>query len=1242
MNSSDNVENSIWLTDWAQALQCAQETGKIIFMLGDYSACPYARKMWEEFLSQEEFLEFAQEHYILLHDNNYGISPIVRLFDAQGEEITQRLGFSTGDSEIWMQWIKIPITETTGVLVDSGGNSFVDKTNLWSNASVYAGESAYVAYGGITDNIKVAASGIFEVHSGGVANNTSVNNIGEMFAINGTVNSTVLNSGGHLYVHHSGKAYDSIIKRGGNLFLWDGGSAARTNISGGYLIVESGGSATSSLIGANGALYVSSGGVAESTVVNQGGSLVVSSGGTCTQIKENGGYVSIAQDANVTFAPNEFSGLTITNYATIHSGTVAIDITLKSWTDTYVYYGGIVSRAVINSGMLHIINGGSAIDTVVQSGGRLYVNADTMVTGTIVNSGGSMLISSGANISDITADEGAALHITVAPNTYIRWTSNGTVYEMKDAFQSGYVIDKGGTQRVLSGGLVDGSIVNSGGQLLVSSGGSAVNITAMSGSVLRLSVAPDTYIQGDSAGSAFEMKDGQIADYNINSQENLYVSNGGIAIRTHVAYAGGISLKNDGTVFDTNLYGAIYISSGGVANDTYIGSNGTIYVSRGGLANKSIITSQGELEVKSGGVASDTVVHAGGSLHISSGGKHRGELFINTGGIVSAYQNSTVEFSLASRKSSDDCLINNLSLISGTPTYIITVSANQAWGEYKLAQGANNFTGSISIGTNTTAFGSLAVNGEDLSYGNRIYSLDNINGSLTLSVSGDDTEPPVAPLAELDNTEPTNVGVIVTVTYSDDSIVKQYRIEQGEWVDYTSVFMVTDNTTLYLRAEDAAGNESTSTLVISNIDKVAPTLNISGNPAEWTNQDIVLSATASDGTVECLADGEWIAGNDLTVSQNGVYRFRVTDAAGNITEESVIVDKIDKVITPQELLGSANKLSWQGTRYAEKYVISLSSSQAAGAINIEISGTEVDLYVALSDTLNWQVAAAGGAFVKGNEIAITSTEPQEFVSDDDGNMDIFFANANGTWSADYAAQHTGLLNGWHGTKEHVALSGKNKLADIFEGSNDANILLMTDDTNGDALFVDDIYTALPGTVAEQQARIAQIDEIRAGAGDDIVDMTSQRFEYVGDGVKIYGGLGNDTIWANNGSNTLFGDAGNDRLVGGANNDVIVGGIGNDSIHGGGGDDIFCFGGDWGNDTVKQLADGKVTLWFEDGSESNWNASTLTYTDGVNTVKISGVDSVTLKFGADVSLPDECFADAASEKIFEDKDSGMLA
>ena len=140
------------------------------------------------------------------------------------------------------------------------------------------------------------------------------------------------------------------------------------------------------------------------------------------------------------------------------------------------------------------------------------------------------------------------------------------------------------------------------------------------------------------------------------------------------------------------------------------------------------------------------------------------------------------------------------------------------------------------------------------------------------------------------------------------------------------------------------------------------------------------------------------------------------------------------------------------------------------------------------------------------------------------------------------------------------------------------------------------------------------------------------------------------IWANKGDNRLFGDAGNDRIVGASGNDVIVGGIGSDSMHGGGGDDIFAFCDNWGVDTVEQLESGTVTLWFANGDESNWNAETLTYTDGENSVTVSGVtaEQVTLIFGNDGS---ELFAaltnagafDAfTSQRIFEESGSVTIA
>ena len=342
------------------------------------------------------------------------------------------------------------------------------------------------------------------------------------------------------------------------------------------------------------------------------------------------------------------------------------------------------------------------------------------------------------------------------------------------------------------------------------------------------------------------------------------------------------------------------------------------------------------------------------------------------------------------------------------------------------------------------------------------------------------------------------------------------------------------------------------------------------------------------------------------------------------------------------LTGNVSGISWEKKFGCSGYAVEYSTDGFGHVLYLETEGNAVDTYNLPEGKFQWKVSSTDfGNWTEADTSILSPVQDNEnavrFVSDADGYLDVFFAGSNGQWGSEYAARHMGMVNDWEGTGEDVLLNGKNRLIHIFEGSADANILIMTDDANGDALFVDDIYTALGS-----HARMSRINEIRAGAGDDIVDMTSQRFAYDGDGVKIYGGLGNDTIWANNGNNTLFGDAGNDRIVGGANNDVIIGGIGNDSMLGGGGEDIFCFGANWGNDTVEQLTDGTITLWFEEGSESNWSLENRTYTDGANSVRVSGTAEVILKFGADVSLPDGCFSAAASEKVFEDKNGGILA
>ena len=143
----------------------------------------------------------------------------------------------------------------------------------------------------------------------------------------------------------------------------------------------------------------------------------------------------------------------------------------------------------------------------------------------------------------------------------------------------------------------------------------------------------------------------------------------------------------------------------------------------------------------------------------------------------------------------------------------------------------------------------------------------------------------------------------MTVTYSNDSTVKQSKIGNGQWQNYTGAFSVSENGTICFRAQDAAGNESTSKLTVSNIDK-----NIPSAPAltsdmgkNWSNQRVMIFAESATDTytIEYSPDGEIWAdypAGGVRVEKNGEYYFRAIDTAGNISaESSYVVDKIDPV-----------------------------------------------------------------------------------------------------------------------------------------------------------------------------------------------------------------------------------------------------------------------------------------------------------------------------------------------------------
>ena len=132
-------------------------------------------------------------------------------------------------------------------------------------------------------------------------------------------------------------------------------------------------------------------------------------------------------------------------------------------------------------------------------------------------------------------------------------------------------------------------------------------------------------------------------------------------------------------------------------------------------------------------------------MYIESSGIHRGSLQIAQDAYVYTYNGSVIDFTVAERNASEDYLINDLSLIWDAPTYTITVSADQKDGTYKLAQGAENFSGSITIGDGTVDYGTLTANGGSIEYNGTTYELDLSNGNLTLTIGEEKIDAPAHP-----------------------------------------------------------------------------------------------------------------------------------------------------------------------------------------------------------------------------------------------------------------------------------------------------------------------------------------------------------------------------------------------------------------------------------------------------------------------------------------------------------------
>ena len=537
--------------------------------------------------------------------------------------------------------------------------------------------------------------------------------------------------------------------------------------------------------------------------------------------------------------------------------------------------------------MIHEIKNGEILSgAILGLNDGMFISSGGTANSTTVNYSGYMYISSGGKANDTTVDSGGRMHI-----------SNGGVAN-RTKVRSGYMY-------ISSGGVANSTTVNSSGYMYISSGGVATELYLKAGGYLgRFSFNEDKYfakINGVAeishnvliADSRMFVSSGGVANYTT-VRGSMYISSGGVANYTTVSI-GSMYISSGGVANYTTTvykYGYMHISSGGVANNTT--AYGFMHISSGGVANSTTV-SRGYMRISSGGVANYTTVNSSGYVYITSGGIHSGTMKLVSGAKVTADEGAVIDFDISERTTADGYIINNLALISGAPSFTVTVGMAQEFGRYSLAGGASDFSGTITVKSSAGKLGTITVNGEGLVYDRTKYTLEQNGGALSIIIGEGDLTPPDAPIVSADITTPTNKAVTVTAKFAADAVKNEYRIGDGDWQSYVNGVVFTDNGTVSFRSFDAAENLSeVVSYTVNNIDKVAPTLSISGNPTDWTNQDVTLTATVSDGTVEFFNGTEWIAGAEHTVSSNGTYTFRVTDLAGNITEKSVSVDKIEK------------------------------------------------------------------------------------------------------------------------------------------------------------------------------------------------------------------------------------------------------------------------------------------------------------------------------------------------------------
>jgi hypothetical protein len=201
------------------------------------------------------------------------------------------------------------------------------------------------------------------------------------------------------------------------------------------------------------------------------------------------------------------------------------------------------------------------------------------------------------------------------------------------------------------------------------------------------------------------------------------------------------------------------------------------------------------------------------------------------------------------------------------------------------------------------------------------------SGSVVATVSNIDKVAPVITIAPY-TTTPTNADVTVNAS-----------ADKGTLNADSHTF--TENGSFDFVATDAAGNSTTQTVTITNIDKVAPTAAVSYDKTALTNTDVTATIAPSKSVTVTNNGGALTH----TFTANGSFTFDFIDAAGNTGTAVATVNNIDKTAPIISLTGDSSMTVAQGSTFTDPGATATDdvdvtdSVSVSGTVNTATDGT---------------------------------------------------------------------------------------------------------------------------------------------------------------------------------------------------------------------------------------------------------------------------------------------------------------